>query len=131
MIIAFYKQIKPHFSLIDEEQPSVSSPTTRAAYGWKQYHTITEIYDWLDQQLRQHPRELTNYVIGKTHEKRNIRAIKLSHRPERVCDYNECSDAQVDLLIFICFSFRIIQLSSLNQRYTLVNGSQLQRLPTS
>ncbi|XP_055294946.1 zinc carboxypeptidase-like [Sitodiplosis mosellana] len=66
--------------LIDEEQPSL---TTRAAYGWKQYHTIDEIYDWLDQMTRRYPRELTNYNIGKTYEKRNIRAVKLSHNPER------------------------------------------------
>lgn len=68
-------------SLIDEEQPEVLS---RAAFGWKQYHTITEIYDWLDQQLRQHPRVLTNINIGKSYEKRIIRAVKLSHRPESV-----------------------------------------------
>lgn len=67
--------------MIDEEQPMLSP---RAAYGWKQYHTIDEIYDWMDQMLRRYPRELTNHNIGKTHEKRNIRAIKLSHRPERV-----------------------------------------------
>lgn len=68
--------------LIDEEQPAL---TTRASYGWKQYHTIDEIYDWLDQMTRRYPRELTNYNIGKTHEKRNIRAVKLSYNPERVC----------------------------------------------
>lgn len=67
--------------MIDEEQPTLSP---RAAYGWKQYHTIDEIYDWMDQMLRRYPRELTNYNIGKTHEKRKIRAIKLSHRSERV-----------------------------------------------
>lgn len=72
-------------SLIDEEQPDV---TPRAAFGWKQYHTITEIYDWLDQQLKQHPQLLTNYNIGKTYENRVIRAIKLSYRPESVCNYN-------------------------------------------
>lgn len=73
--------------MIDEEQPEVSS---RATFGWKQYHTITEIYDWLDQQLRQHPQVLTNYNIGRTHEKRLIRAVKLSHRPERVCNKKKC-----------------------------------------
>lgn len=67
--------------LIDEEQPEIS---TRAAFGWKQYYTITDMYDWLDSMLRQYPRELTNYNIGKTHEKRTIRAVKLSTHPERV-----------------------------------------------
>lgn len=71
-----------NYRLIDEEQPTLSS---RAGYGWKQYHTMDEINDWLDLMLERYPRELTNYNIGKTYEKRNIRAIKLSHRPERVC----------------------------------------------
>lgn len=70
--------------MIDEEQPAL---TSRASYGWKQYHTIDEIYDWLDQMTRRYPRELTNYNIGKTHEKRNIRAVKLSYNPERVCSF--------------------------------------------
>lgn len=69
-------------SLIDEEQPEL---TSRAAFGWKQYHTIDEIYSWLDQMSRRYSREITNYNIGKTYEKRTIRAIKISHRPERVC----------------------------------------------
>lgn len=72
--------------MIDEEQSEVS---TRAAFGWKQYYKIDDIYEWLDQMLRRYPRELTNYNIGKTHEKRTIRAIKLSIRPERVKSRNK------------------------------------------
>lgn len=66
--------------LIDEEHAAVA---TRAAFGWKQYHNINDIYDWLDQMQRRFP-ELTNYNIGKTYEKRTIRAVKLSRKPERV-----------------------------------------------
>lgn len=67
--------------MIDEEQTDVS---TRAAFGWKQYYNINEIYGWLDEMLRRYPRELTNYNIGRTYEQRMIRAVKLSIRPERV-----------------------------------------------
>lgn len=83
--MTLFLTIEFHFyRLIDEEQPAL---TSRASYGWKQYHTIDEIYDWLDQMTRRYPRELTNYNIGKTHEKRNIRAVKLSYNPERVCSF--------------------------------------------
>lgn len=67
--------------MIDDEQPAAS---TRAAFGWRQYHNINDIYEWLDQMLRRYPGELTSYNIGKTFEKRTIRAIKLSRQPERV-----------------------------------------------
>lgn len=67
--------------MIDDEQPAVS---TRAAFGWRQYHDINDIYEWLDQMLRRFPSELTSYNIGKTFEKRTIRGIKLSRHPERV-----------------------------------------------
>lgn len=67
--------------MIDDEQPTVS---TRAAFGWKQYHNINDIYEWLDQMLKRFPGVLTSYNIGKTYEKRTIRAIKLSRQPERV-----------------------------------------------
>lgn len=69
------------YRLIDEEQPDAS---TRAAYGWKQYYNINDMYEWLDSMLNQYPRELTNYNIGLTHEKRTIRAVKLSAKPEKV-----------------------------------------------
>lgn len=77
----FFLRLLKLFSVIDEEQSEVS---TRAAFGWRQYYNIDDIYEWLDQILRRYPLELTNYNIGKTYEKRNIRAIKLSKRPERV-----------------------------------------------
>lgn len=67
--------------MIDDEQPTVSA---RAAFGWSQYYDINGIYEWLDQMLRRFPAELTGYNIGKTFEKRTIRGIKLSRRPERV-----------------------------------------------
>lgn len=67
--------------LIDDEQPVAS---TRAAFGWRQYYSLDDIYEWLDQMLRRFPNELTSYNIGKTFEKRTIRGIKFSRQPERV-----------------------------------------------
>lgn len=75
--IDFYKKNR----LIDDEQPAAS---TRAAFGWRQYYGITDIYEWLDQMLRRYPGELTSYNIGKTFEKRTIRGIKFSRQPDRV-----------------------------------------------
>lgn len=65
------------YSLIDAEQPE--SPS-RATFGWRSYHDLGDIYKWLDQMLKQYPDELTNYNVGKSYEKRNIRAVKLSRK---------------------------------------------------
>ncbi|XP_031627768.1 zinc carboxypeptidase-like [Contarinia nasturtii] len=67
-------------SLIDEEQSDGAS--SRAAFGWNRYNTLKEINDWMDEMLRQYPSVLTNYDIGRSYEKRTIRALKLSTRPE-------------------------------------------------
>lgn len=63
--------------LIDEEQPQFPS---RASFGWQKYYDLTEIYKWLDQLLEDYPNDLTNYNIGKSYEKRTIRAVKLSRK---------------------------------------------------
>lgn len=65
-----------NFSLIEKEQErSVYSD----AFEWTRYHTLDEIYAWLDEQLEKHPDILTDYDVGLSHENRTIRAIRLSH----------------------------------------------------
>lgn len=66
--------------LIDGEQPKFLA---RNSFGWKKYYDLTDIYNWLDQMLSRYPDDLTNYDIGKSHEKRNIRAVKLSRKSVR------------------------------------------------
>lgn len=63
-------------SLIDNEQPNVKS----ARFDWTAYRTLSEIYNWLDEQLMAYPNVLTNLSVGKSYENRTIRAIRLSHK---------------------------------------------------
>lgn len=50
------------------------------AFGWTDYHTLDEIYAWLDDLVTAHSNVLSNHVIGQSHEGRSIRVIKLSHK---------------------------------------------------
>jgi len=63
--------------LIDAETPKV---TPRAGFGWENYHTMEEIYAWLDELLVQYPTILTPHLLGYSYEGREIRAVKLSHK---------------------------------------------------
>lgn len=62
--------------LIDEEQKSM---LTETSFGWKKYYYITDIYMWLDQMIKKHPKVLSNYNYGQSYENRTLRAVKVSH----------------------------------------------------
>nr|ABA29649.1 carboxypeptidase A [Mayetiola destructor] len=64
-------------SLIDNEQPKVFA--SEATFGWKKYHDLTEIYEWLDEILEKFP-VLSNYNFGTSYEGRPMRAVKISHK---------------------------------------------------
>jgi hypothetical protein len=46
---------------------------------WGNYHTLEEIYTWLDEMVALHP-EMTSEVIGTSTEGRPIRVIKISKK---------------------------------------------------
>jgi murein tripeptide amidase MpaA len=46
---------------------------------WGSYHTLEEIYTWLDEMVALHP-EMTSEVIGTSTEGRPIRVIKISKK---------------------------------------------------
>lgn len=64
------------FRLIDSDK----STFQQRAFDWTSYHTLDEIYAWLDNLLITHSNILTNIVIGQSFENRTIRAVKLSHK---------------------------------------------------
>lgn len=61
---------------IDEEQPKFIP----REFGWTAYHPLETIYKWLYDKLAEYPDLLTVYTIGRSHENREIRAVKLSHK---------------------------------------------------
>lgn len=89
----------------------------RAGFGWENYHTLDEIYAWLDELLAEHPAILTPHLVGYSHEGREIRAVKLSHR-------------SVVFLTIICLivlkifrkCIRVIKPSLLRRLFTHENG---------
>lgn len=66
------------YSVIDQE--SASDATITAEFDWESYHTLDEIYAWLDQLLLDYPTILSPVTVGYTYEGREIRAVKLSHK---------------------------------------------------
>lgn len=49
-------------------------------FGWDAYYGLDEIYSWLDEKLIQHSNILSNYIVGKSYQGRDIRAVLLSHK---------------------------------------------------
>ncbi|XP_058805442.1 zinc carboxypeptidase-like isoform X2 [Phymastichus coffea] len=60
--------------LIDEENPL----TREAGFGWNRYHTLDEIYEWLDSMAAQYPDKVQVVVGGKSYQGRQIKGVKLS-----------------------------------------------------
>ncbi|EDW17949.1 zinc carboxypeptidase [Drosophila mojavensis] len=63
--------------LIDEQRPKQRT----SSMEWTQYHTLDEIYAWLDQIEKLYSHLVTPFTIGKSYEGRPIRGIKISYKP--------------------------------------------------
>ncbi|XP_016838928.1 zinc carboxypeptidase-like [Nasonia vitripennis] len=61
-------------NLIDNENPKTRS----GSFGWTQYHTLEEIYDWLESLAKQYPGKVEVVNAGKTSQGRVIKGVKLS-----------------------------------------------------
>lgn len=57
----------------------------RAGYGWEIYHSLDEIYAYLDELLERFPSILTPFTVGYSHENREIRGVKLSRQEVYEC----------------------------------------------
>lgn len=62
--------------LIDAQRPKQRTN----GHEWTQYHTLDEIYDWLDLLESRYPNIITPFSIGKSYEGRVIRGIKISYK---------------------------------------------------
>jgi Zinc carboxypeptidase/Carboxypeptidase activation peptide len=60
----------------------VPSGTRRrsAGFNWKEYHTLPEIYSWLDKLVQEYPDQVEPVVGGKSYEGREIRGVKVSYK---------------------------------------------------
>lgn len=63
--------------MIDHENPANYSESLT----WNAYYNLEKIYTWLDEKLAKHPKILTNLIVGKSFQGRDIRAVLLSHKP--------------------------------------------------
>lgn len=66
-----------HNRLIDLQNP-ITVP--RSGYGWEIYHSLEEIYAFLDELLERFPAVLTPFTVGYSYENREIRGVKLSRQ---------------------------------------------------
>ncbi|XP_023173255.2 zinc carboxypeptidase [Drosophila hydei] len=63
--------------LFDEQRPR----QRLSSMEWTQYHTLDEIYAWLDLIEARYPHVVTPFNIGDSYEGRPIRGIKISYKP--------------------------------------------------
>lgn len=63
--------------LINNENPARSK---RNGFGWDSYHTLDEMYDWIDGLVEKHGEILSVEQVGDSYEGREVRAVKLSHK---------------------------------------------------
>lgn len=60
--------------LIDEENPM----TRETGFGWQRYHTLDEIYNWIDELGQKYSGKVRVIQGGRTSEGRPIKGVKLS-----------------------------------------------------
>ncbi|XP_058821057.1 zinc carboxypeptidase-like [Topomyia yanbarensis] len=64
-------------SAIDNERPNRYK---RTGFGWDDYHTLDEIYAWLDEIQPLHSGVMSVESIGNSYEGREIRLVKISYK---------------------------------------------------
>lgn len=62
--------------LIDNEQPK----NPREGFHWDRYHTMAEIYAWLDEIASQHSDVVQTITYGYSYEVQPLKGVLISHR---------------------------------------------------
>uniref|UniRef100_A0A182M658 Zinc carboxypeptidase A 1 n=1 Tax=Anopheles culicifacies TaxID=139723 RepID=A0A182M658_9DIPT len=85
MELLFHKHAIQHTLLTNDLQQILNKerPARKMAegFGWDDYHTLEEIYAWIDDMVSQYSSVLSVETIGQTYEKRDMKVIKLSYKP--------------------------------------------------
>uniref|UniRef100_A0A182Q175 Peptidase M14 domain-containing protein n=1 Tax=Anopheles farauti TaxID=69004 RepID=A0A182Q175_9DIPT len=64
--------------VLDKERPVRRK--LEDGFGWDDYHTLEEMYAWIDEMVQQYAPVLSVETIGQTYEKRDMKVIKLSYK---------------------------------------------------
>ncbi|XP_012279419.1 zinc carboxypeptidase-like [Orussus abietinus] len=67
-------------TLIDQENPRDSANRVSGELGWTSYHTLGEIYDWLEFLGKTYPDKVTVVKGGSTYEGREIKGVRVSFK---------------------------------------------------
>ncbi|XP_053465127.1 carboxypeptidase A1 [Nycticebus coucang] len=82
--ISYKTMIEDVQSLLDEEQEQMVAAQARAlalstdTFNYAAYHTLEEIYNFMDTLVAEHPRLVSKIPIGKSFEGRDIYVLKFS-----------------------------------------------------
>lgn len=68
-------------TVIDEQ--NLNRDSSEKGFNWKQYHTLDEIYEWMDSLQEKYPDKVKVIEMGKTYENRVIKGVKLSYGPNK------------------------------------------------
>ncbi|XP_061323904.1 carboxypeptidase A1-like [Pezoporus flaviventris] len=68
--------------LVDEEKKAMAKPRrtkkSTSTFNFASYHTIDEIYDWMDMLVADHPNLVSKLQIGQSYENRSLYVLKFS-----------------------------------------------------
>lgn len=77
--IKYVNYIENVQQLVDNENP-LYSRYGKATFDWTSYHTLEEIYGYLEKMAATYPDKVNVIVGGKTYEGRQIKGVKLSFK---------------------------------------------------
>ncbi|KAM7351091.1 zinc carboxypeptidase A 1-like [Cochliomyia hominivorax] len=68
-------------SILEEEAQFCNHDHKQTELTWTQYHDLPVIYSWLQKIVANNPHVVKPYIIGRSYEKRPIKAVKISYKP--------------------------------------------------
>jgi len=63
-------------------QQEIVRPMANGSLDWTSYHSLEDIYSWLDAQAAAHSSIASTFILGQTYEGRDLKAIKISKSNE-------------------------------------------------
>ncbi|XP_030606679.1 carboxypeptidase B2 [Archocentrus centrarchus] len=78
--------------LIELQMRNASSDPRSSSTFYERYHTLEDIYDWINRTAQDNPRTVKAILIGSSYEKRPLYVLKLSFndRPNKTAMWIDC-----------------------------------------